>query len=222
MTTSGTQVAIVKNEQEVAAAIAQYEGAPFKPGQFVVFKTPKTAEEQGERFRVVEMRGDRVLVQDADTYWQGRLSPQYAYNASDMVDEVEHLVSRIKAEILGLVAEGRIPATCASFSELHDYCDANMLGGGDNIDVDSQEFQDFCEQLNIAQNAVDAWIKAGGLKRPVIDTSGLSKSMAELVANRVSHLWCYLMPDGRTFYVSERAAHDMQKKHGGIVYPPIS
>lgn len=73
-------------------------------------------------------------------------------------------IQRMKSEILADIAAGVVPATVASFSELHDYVDANMYGGGGNLDVDSEEFSAFCDMLNDAQNAIDAWIKEG---RPV-------------------------------------------------------
>lgn len=72
-------------------------------------------------------------------------------------------VERMKREILADVRKGVVPVTCASFSELHGYVDANCYGG-------------FCEEegfdaskidsINDAQNAIDLWIKAGGLKLP--------------------------------------------------------
>lgn len=39
------------------------------------------------------------------------------------------LVEKIKAEVERLMAEGKIPPTVRSFSDLHDHCDANCLGG---------------------------------------------------------------------------------------------
>jgi len=73
---------------------------------------------------------------------------------------LEHAIERSKSEILEHVAEGTVPATCASYSELHDYVDANGYGGAFEDDFDNEE-TDF---WNAVQDAVDAWIKAGGLK----------------------------------------------------------
>ena len=76
-------------------------------------------------------------------------------------DELRRVVERAKAEILADVAAGTVPSTCASFSELHDYTDANGYGGAFDRPFDNNE-TDF---WNAVQDAVDAWIKQGGLKR---------------------------------------------------------
>ena len=76
-------------------------------------------------------------------------------------DELRRVVERAKAEILADVASGTVPSTCASFSELHDYTDANGYGGAFERPFDNEE-TDF---WNAVQDAVDAWIKQGGLQR---------------------------------------------------------
>jgi len=76
-------------------------------------------------------------------------------------EELRHVVERAKAEILADVASGTVPSTCASFSELHDYTDANGYGGAFERPFDNNE-TDF---WNAVQDAVDAWIKQGGLQR---------------------------------------------------------
>ena len=76
-------------------------------------------------------------------------------------DELRRVVERAKAEILADVAAGTVPSTCASFSELHDYTDANGYGGAFERPFDNEE-TDF---WNAVQDAVDAWIKQGGLTR---------------------------------------------------------
>jgi hypothetical protein len=70
------------------------------------------------------------------------------------------VVERCQLEILEDVARGRVPATVRSFAQLHDHVDANDYGGGceDYDDSDAT-----CRFWNRVQNAVDAWIKAGGL-----------------------------------------------------------
>ena len=42
---------------------------------------------------------------------------------------IEQATEQAKAEILADVAAGTVPQACASFSELHDYVDANGYGG---------------------------------------------------------------------------------------------
>ena len=44
-------------------------------------------------------------------------------------NEVRRIVEQAKREILADVTSGTVPHTCASFSELHDYTDANGYGG---------------------------------------------------------------------------------------------
>jgi hypothetical protein len=76
-------------------------------------------------------------------------------------DELRRVVERAKAEILADVASGTVPSTCASFSELHNCTDANGYGGAFERPFDNNE-TDF---WNAVQDAVDQWIKQGGLTR---------------------------------------------------------
>jgi hypothetical protein len=80
-------------------------------------------------------------------------------------DELHRVVERAKAEILADVGSGTVPSTCASFSELHDYTDANGYGGAFDRPFDNNE-TDF---WNAVQTAVDGWIKQGGLKGRLTD-----------------------------------------------------
>jgi hypothetical protein len=58
----------------------------FKPGQIVKFAVPMTEAERLERFTVLEMRGERVLVQDASSFWDGHLlHPTAVYLAADLI-----------------------------------------------------------------------------------------------------------------------------------------
>ena len=83
--------------------------------------------------------------------------------------ELHRVVERAKAEILADVAAGTVPNTCASFSELHDYTDANGYGGAFDRPFDNNE-TDF---WNAVQTAVDGWIKQGGLKASLTDAEAL-------------------------------------------------
>jgi hypothetical protein len=80
-------------------------------------------------------------------------------------DELRRVVERAKAEILADVASGTVPRTCASFSELHDYTDANGYGGAFERPFDNEE-TDF---WNAVQDTVDRWIKQGGLQASLTD-----------------------------------------------------
>ena len=42
---------------------------------------------------------------------------------------IEYAIERSKLEILQDIASGVVPGTVSSFSELHDYVDANEYGG---------------------------------------------------------------------------------------------
>ena len=80
-------------------------------------------------------------------------------------DELHQVVERAKSEVLADVNAGTVPRTCASFSELHDYTDANGYGGAFERPFDNNE-TDF---WNAVQTAVDGWIKQGGLKACLTD-----------------------------------------------------
>jgi hypothetical protein len=89
---------------------------------------------------------------------------------------IEYAIERSKLEILQDIASGVVPGTVSSFSELHDYVDANEYGGlcaegtwfclPDNADTVTIEanggmylLQHHIDQANGVQNAVDAWLK---------------------------------------------------------------
>ncbi len=68
-------------------------------------------------------------------------------------DYVGCCADRVIAEIRADIAAGLVPATVASFAELHDYVDANTYSGlTDPADA------------NIITDAVDRRIKAGELR----------------------------------------------------------
>ncbi len=81
-------------------------------------------------------------------------------------------IERAKREILADVADGTVPATCASFGELHDYVDANGYGGAfedGNFSICADDDSNIAEChanvdfWNDVQDAVDAWINGGAL-----------------------------------------------------------
>jgi hypothetical protein len=73
--------------------------------------------------------------------------------------DAKNAVERAKREIRADITSGRVPASVASFAELHDYVDANGYGGAFEVEWnDSDEFNAF---WNGVQSAIDAWIKAG-------------------------------------------------------------
>ena len=71
--------------------------------------------------------------------------------------EIETAIRDMKAEILADMAAGTRPETVGSFSELHDYVDANYYGGfceGIRASWDTHYF-------NVVSNAVSAWLEGG-------------------------------------------------------------
>jgi hypothetical protein len=77
-------------------------------------------------------------------------------------------IALAKSSIVALVAVGTIPATVATFSELHDYIDANELGAlcdeSTWPDVDGESAAAHADRIAECvqvQSAVDAWLRAG-------------------------------------------------------------
>lgn len=66
-----------------------------------------------------------------------------------------------KEEITDDIEHGVVPATVGSFSELHDYVDANLYGGLCDAVGDGFEWADDIDACNEVQNALDSWIKNG-------------------------------------------------------------
>ena len=89
---------------------------------------------------------------------------------------LKEVIERMKREVIEDVKAGQVPRTVKTFAELHDYGDANEYGGFcDNtfMDMLTQHFgglnentgmpQEMLDFINAAQNAIDAWVKEGGL-----------------------------------------------------------
>jgi hypothetical protein len=91
---------------------------------------------------------------------------------------LDESIKRMKREIIEDIKIGRVPADCPSFSALHDYVDANCYGGFCEDDVMQALTEQFggidkdegmpdalIGYLNDAQNSIDCWIKAGGIRQ---------------------------------------------------------
>lgn len=87
-------------------------------------------------------------------------------------------IERMKQEIIEDIKSGQVPASCPSFSALHDYVDANCYGGfcdDDLMQVLTEHYGGIDENegmpdaligyLNDAQNSIDSWIKEGGISQ---------------------------------------------------------
>lgn len=76
------------------------------------------------------------------------------------------LIELGKKEIIADVRNGIVPRYVESFGDLHDYVDANCYGGL----CDEQYGDEFTKEggfdyLNHVQDALDAWIKDGGITK---------------------------------------------------------
>ncbi len=103
---------------------------------------------------------------------------------------LDESIKRMKHEIIDDVKAGRVPADCPSFSELHDYVDANCYGGfceDELMQALTDHFRGLddtegmpvtlIDYLNDAQNSIDCWIKEGGaLKLSLLSASSCSKT----------------------------------------------
>lgn len=86
------------------------------------------------------------------------------------------LAVRMMHEILIDVAEGTVPRTVSSFSELHDFVDANTYGGTEDIlnELDSgtpdtdeghrHALTTLIDLMNPAMDLVNDWLKSGGIR----------------------------------------------------------
>ena len=112
--------------------------------------------------REIRIRTAARLRSEAKPVGEERIEKTRSTRSPDFsADELRRVVDRAKAEILTDVASGTVPSNCASFSELHDYKDANGYGGAFERPFDNNE-TDF---WNAVQDSVDSWIKQGGLNR---------------------------------------------------------
>ncbi len=104
------------------------------------------------------------------------------------------LAETIKVEVLEGIAAGWIPETVATFSELHDYCDANTLGDQEAVwhafhvlypapeDGDREEMLNkACDHGNATQTIVHNWLAAG---RPNATAQRARRLIAELETTR--------------------------------------
>lgn len=95
-------------------------------------------------------------------------------------DPMEVAISRGKQQILLDVKRGTVPKSVASFSELHDYVDANTYGNAfdwpalpseTSDDAYQQAFADF---WNKVQDTLSDWIASGQMRN---DLAGRGRSI---------------------------------------------
>lgn len=113
--------------------------------------------------------GKALFVAEAQIHAQ-RLDPKGEWSDASLDELRDDMIEITKSEVLQDVRTGRVPANVASFSALHDHVDANGYGGAfqwasvpSDHEGDEEYLNTHCEFWNKVQNAVDAWIKGGGI-----------------------------------------------------------
>ena len=71
-------------------------------------------------------------------------------------EQMQIYIQSSKDEIL----EDAELSRCTSFAELHDFCDANVLGDIEERTCASRE--EMIDFANEGMNAIDLWLKTGG------------------------------------------------------------
>lgn len=81
-------------------------------------------------------------------------------------------VERAKSEIVYDVAAGIVPRSVSSFSELHDYVDANEYGGavrwpedGPPEGDDESYVTEHCKFWNAVQDQLHEWLASGVMRQ---------------------------------------------------------
>ena len=100
----------------------------------------------------------------SDTAWSGYGVTYVTVPHDDSEDALmDATVERMKAEIRHDVSKGLVPPTVATFSELHDYVDANEYGG--LCEDDCPDEFDFSRaglaRINTMTGRVDEWLRGG-------------------------------------------------------------
>ena len=86
-------------------------------------------------------------------------------------NQISAAIERAKRAIIEDVVAGIVPATCANFSELHDYVDANEYGGACDADqpfaseMSEEDGEAFTAAWNKVKDTVSEWIEGGALRR---------------------------------------------------------
>jgi hypothetical protein len=79
--------------------------------------------------------------------------------------ELAKRIELAKRQVIADVHAGHVPADVESFSRLHDHRDANYYG--DAFEPDAPSCTAAAEFWNNLQDAIDRWIKGGGLRKAI-------------------------------------------------------
>ncbi len=102
----------------------------------------------------------------------------------DRLGYIQSMCASYKNDLIRLVKEGIVPINVGSFSQIHDYVDANVFGQTEQFlsqieydlsrtgifnteEVSSKAMELFVDFFNIMSDSVDAWIKSGNLRAVV-------------------------------------------------------
>lgn len=122
-----------------------------------------------------------------------------------MKPEIDPFIKEMQSEVRDLAWDFVIPVDVKSFAELHDYIDANCLGGfcredfnlpliaalGGWDDPDNENpCQNYIDFVTGVQNGVDAWIRAGNLKGGCSYYEGTLSDFAPLIRSEAK--WRHL------------------------------
>ena len=77
------------------------------------------------------------------------------------MQSVTDMIRRGKLEILSDIDDGIVPATVATFSELHDYVDANEYAGLCDENFMPSDSQEGADIANEVQGQIDEWLRHG-------------------------------------------------------------
>lgn len=84
------------------------------------------------------------------------VTPDYYGLTQVMAEKLRDMNTYVASMVWEIITDP-VLAACTSFSQLHDYCDANVLG-----DIDSREFANTEEMIDFANkgmDAIDTWLK---------------------------------------------------------------
>lgn len=97
-----------------------------------------------------------------------------AQECSESAPTLARIVSAMKSDVMRLIRIGQVPQGTTKFSQLHDYCDANCLGGLEDDDVFDILVQHFGgrneddgipdglhQLLDAAMREIDMWLATG-------------------------------------------------------------
>lgn len=75
------------------------------------------------------------------------------------IQKLNQHIAQGKTEILADIENGTVPEGIKTFSQLHDFVDANEYAGLADIIDEFANIQEFYEFANAVQSALDSWLQ---------------------------------------------------------------